>query len=154
MKYLSLFAFPAVALGALLLLAGCSNSTACEDCVCPGGEHLAEDIYDVRGLYTTDGLPVAVLRYDFAGECFGSGQRAFVIYRPEGLQIPETADIDAFRAPRHVPDTFRYEYDAGVAIVTRQVAENAMLLTFDDGSERPLTARCEVTDGITNCVAL
>jgi len=116
---------------------------------------LTEDLFDVVGLYTTSGLPVAVLRFDFAGDCLGSGEQAFVVYRTSTLEVATAVDIDDFRAPRHVPGSFRYEYDVeAVAIVARQVAADAVDLTFDDGSDTPLTARCEVAAGVITCTAM
>jgi len=145
----------AFALSVLCSLSACASDAECVDCVCPGGEVLTEDLFDVAGLYTTAGQPVAVLRFDFAGDCLGSGERAYVIYRTSTLEVATAVDIDAFRAPRHVPDSFRYEYDVeAVAIVARRVAANAIDLTFDDGSDTPLTARCEVAAGAITCTAM
>jgi hypothetical protein len=149
---------------ALLAAASCTSSSECDeaDCVCMGtciclpGDELTEDYLDVRPLYTVGGLPVVVLRLDLTGTCFGEGARTYIVYRTAGLEIAtEGVDVDGFRTPRNVPDSFAHEYD-GLTIEVRSIAATGLMLTFIDptGTNETLTAQCDGSSGTLSCAEL
>jgi hypothetical protein len=151
-------------LSTAFLLSSCSQSSECDeaDCVCMGtcrclpGDELTADSVDVRPLYTVDGTPVVVLRLDLAGQCFGEGERTFVIYRTTSLEITSgPVDLDDFRAPNHVPESFAYEY-MGLTIEVRDISAAGVMLEFVDptGAMETLVAQCDGTSGVLSCTQL
>jgi len=154
------FLFPLLVLPA----ASCSSSSECDeaDCICMGtcmcvpGDELSEDYLDVRPLFTTDGLPVVVMRLDLEGECLGTGARTYVVYRDTRLEIASDGiGVDGFRTPNHVPDSFAYEY-LGLTIEVRGIAATGVMLEFidPDGVREPLIAQCDGSSGVLSCAEL
>ncbi len=153
------------ALGGAAMMSGCTQSSECDeaDCVCMGtcrclpGDELTEDTIDANPLYTVDGTPVVVLRLDLAGECFGeSTERTYVIYRTTSLEITSgPVDVDDFRAPRHVPESFAYEY-MDLTIEVRDIAAPGVMLDFIDpsGTNETLVAQCDGTSGVLSCMQI
>ncbi len=142
----------------------CSQSTDCADgdCVCMGtcaclpGDELTMDTIDAQPLYTVDGIPVVVVRLDLAGQCLGEGARTYVVYRTTSLEISTgPVDVDDFRTPRHVPDSFAYEY-MDLSIEVRDIAGPGVSLAFVDpsGTNETLMAECVETGGVLSCTQL
>ncbi len=135
-----------------LAVVGCSDGGSGAD-ACPA---LEGDLLNVNPVYTADREPLVILRLDLAGDCAGTGEETYVVWRSGAPEIlGEPVAVHPTDLPESAPGSFMYQYRTlGLVIDVQRNNATDVTLAFIDGSDFPPALRCRDMSGVLTCEAV